>query len=289
MEGHARMDWLVEIGQTWLDTARWVAGLGIAFAVLVWLMPCNRGMFWWKNPRGLVTDLIYWFIVPLFLSYAKTILLIIGVVLCYGGHEPEFLPVKAWPLWLQCPVILFLQDVMLYGIHRMFHSRLGWKFHSVHHSPRVLDWLSTMRTHPINYILEFTLADVVVLLLGFSGEALMVLAAFNTVYSSMVHANLNWTFGPLRYVLASPVFHRWHHTTLEAGSNKNFASTFPVLDLLFGTFYMPPGRLPKEFGNGECDFPEDFLGQLVYPFRKTQAPPPRTNLPTMSHRQKRVA
>ena len=30
----------------------------------------------------------------------------------------------------------------------------------------------------------------------------------------------------------------------------------------------PPGKLPEQFGNGEADFPEDFWGQLVYPFRK---------------------
>ena len=135
--------------------------------------------------------------------------------------------------------------------------------------------------HPINHLLAFTLADVAVLLTGFPAEALIVLTPFNLVYSAMTHANLNWTFGPLRYVLASPVFHRWHHTTEKEGLNKNFASTFPILDLLFGTFYMPPGKLPEQFGTGEIDFPEDFWGQLIHPFRKPgeqksrDAKPPR--------------
>src|ERR1700733_3672234 len=26
-----------------------------------------------------------------------------------------------------------------------------------------------------------------------------------------IHANLRWTLGPLRYVIAIPVFHGWHH------------------------------------------------------------------------------
>ena len=88
------------------------------------------------------------------------------------------------------------------------------------------------------------------------------------MYSAMVHANLNWTFGPLRYVFASPVFHRWHHVAEGEGINKNFASTFPILDLIFGTFYMPAGQLPANFGNGEDAFPEGFWGQLIYPFRR---------------------
>jgi sterol desaturase/sphingolipid hydroxylase (fatty acid hydroxylase superfamily) len=298
------MEWVFDIGRSWLTTAKWIAGLGIAFGILARLMPCNPGMYWWKDVRGLVTDFIYWFIMPLFLSQARIALLIVGLALLYGGGEPECLPVKSWPLWLQCVVILLIQDVMLYWIHRVFHSRIAWKFHAVHHSPKVLDWMSTMRTHPVNYILEFTLADVVILLLGFAPAALMLLAAFNTVYSSMVHANLNWTFGPLRYVLASPVFHRWHHTTQEAGLDKNFASTFPFLDIVFGTFYMPPGKLPEQFGISDADFPEDFLGQLVYPLRTSNArtsnartpnartpnaPSPRPAEEPAAHRQRRRA
>jgi sterol desaturase/sphingolipid hydroxylase (fatty acid hydroxylase superfamily) len=69
------------------------------------------------------------------------------------------------------------------------------------------------------------------------------------------------------------VFHRWHHTTAAEGRDKNFAPTFPFLDVLFGTFYMPPGRLPEQFGPGVADFPDDFWGQLFYPFRRTKAPP----------------
>lgn len=282
------MDLLIDIGQTWLTTAKWVGGLALVFAFLARVMPCNPGMYWWKNLRAVVTDLIYWFVVPIFLGYSRTVMLIAGLVIFYGGREPEFLPVQGWPIWLQSVLILLLQDVILYWIHRAFHSRTAWRFHAIHHSPTTLDWLSTMRTHPVNYVMEFTLADVIVLLLGFSPEALIVLSLFSTAYSSMVHANLNWTFGPLRYVFASPVFHRWHHTTQEAGLNKNFASTFPFLDLLFGTYYMPAGKRPEQFGIGESDFPDDFLGQLVYPFRKPEARPVAA-APFQPRRRRRAA
>jgi sterol desaturase/sphingolipid hydroxylase (fatty acid hydroxylase superfamily) len=283
------MEWLSSIGRIWLNTAMWFAGLGVTFALLARLMPCNPRMYWWKDVRAVVTDLVYWFVMPILLGYTRTVLVIAGLVLLYGGREPELLPVKDWPLWVQCPVILFVQDVMLYWIHRAFHSRLAWKYHAVHHSPVVLDWIATMRTHPVNYVLEFTLADVVVVLAGFSPAAVAALAIFNTAFSAMVHANLNWTFGPLRYLLASPVFHRWHHTTQEAGLNKNFASTFPVLDLLFGTFYMPAGKLPEHFGTGAPDFPEDFLGQLLYPWRRPKAPPAAAEIPALPRRRRRAA
>jgi sterol desaturase/sphingolipid hydroxylase (fatty acid hydroxylase superfamily) len=261
------MDWIVIIGDSCLETLAWLAALAAAFAVLVRLMPCNRGMFWWKDLRAAGTDLLYWFVTPLFVRVCRTFLLAAGIAFLFAGQPPGFTLVRGLPIWQQCVAILLLQDVMLYWIHRGFHTRAAWSFHAIHHSPTVVDWLSASRNHLVNNLLSFILADIVVQLLGFSPVALVLLAPFNILYSSMVHANLNWTFGPLRYVFASPVFHRWHHTTEAEGIDKNFAPTFPVLDLIFGTFYMPAGKLPEQFGNGETDFPEDFWGQLIHPLR----------------------
>ena len=283
------MDRLAEIGDFWLETSAWIAGLSLGFGVLAWLMPCNPRMYWWKNLRGAATDLIYWFFMPLFMRLGRTLLLWAGLRLLFSGAGPQSLPARNLPLWLQCVLIMLLQDALLYMAHRIFHTQLAWKFHAIHHSPTVLDWMSTARFHPINHLLAFTLADVVVLLMGFKVEALILLTPFNLIYSSMTHANLNWTCGPLRYVFASPVFHRWHHTTEKEGLNKNFASTFPFLDLLFGTFYMPAGKLPQEFGVGQSDFPEDFLGQLVRPFRKQGKPQLSALLRTEVHRQESKA
>ncbi len=115
------------------------------------------------------------------------------------------------------------------------------------------------------------------LLLGFSIASIAVLSLFNTIYSFMVHANLNWTFGPFRYLFASPVFHRWHHTTQKEGLDKNFAPTFPFLDVMFGTFYMPKGKLPEHYGIDGVDMSESFIKQLIWPFtqsNKTSTPIP---------------
>jgi WD40 repeat protein/sterol desaturase/sphingolipid hydroxylase (fatty acid hydroxylase superfamily) len=267
------MDWMTAIGDAWLSTLAWLGGLALAFGILVPLMPCNPGMYWWKDLRAVATDVLYWFVVPLFLRFGRLLLLVAGVRLLWGSAEPQFLPVRDLPLWLQCGLVLLVQDVLLYWGHRAFHTRWAWPFHAVHHSPEVLDWTSTQRFHPLNNLLTFGLADVAVLLLGFSPATLAVLTPFNVIYSALVHANLNWTFGPLRYVFASPVFHRWHHTTQAEGLDKNFAPTFPFLDLLFGTFYMPPGRLPEQFGSGEPDFPKGFWGQFLRPFRTRDAQP----------------
>jgi len=83
-----------------------------------------------------------------------------------------------------------------------------------------------------------------------------------------IHANVNWSFGPLRYVIATPLFHRWHHTSESEGLDKNFAGMLPIWDMLFGTFYMPKGKVPTEFGVYGEAIPEDFIGQMLYPFKR---------------------
>lgn len=265
------MDWLTTLGANWLLSLIGLAVMGLVFTLLARLSPCNRGMSWLGDLRELATDLVYYLFVPIFVGFCRTVMLaggIAAIVLC--GVRPP-LPVAEQTLWIQAVAILVIQDVIVYGFHRLFHTRLGWKFHAIHHSPHTLDWISAARVHPVNNLLAFALADVAVVLLGFSPAAIVFLMPITFAYSAMVHANLNWTFGPFfKYVFASPVFHRWHHTTQEAGLDKNFAPTFPVLDVLFGTFYMPAGELPEHYGNGDDQFPQGFWGQLAYPFQSSK-------------------
>jgi sterol desaturase/sphingolipid hydroxylase (fatty acid hydroxylase superfamily) len=138
----------------------------------------------------------------------------------------------------------------------------------VHHSYTDVDWTSAARFHPVNIFLGSVAADVVLLLAGISPNVLVALGPFTVAHSAFVHANLNWTLGPFRYVLAGPVFHRWHHTAVDAGGERNYASTFPILDVMFGTFYMPQERLPGGYGIADRAFPPSFGGQMLYPFRR---------------------
>ncbi len=79
------------------------------------------------------------------------------------------------------------------------------------------------------------MVDVILLVAGISPNIMLWVGPFTTFHSAFVHANLNWALGPFKYALATPVFHRWHHTSLEEGGNTNFAGTFPIWDVLFGT------------------------------------------------------
>src|SRR5215469_12192814 len=83
----------------------------------------------------------------------------------------------------------------------------------------------------------------------------------------LMNANVSWGFGRLCYLIASPKFHRWHHTSEDEGLDKNFAGLFPLFDVLFGTYYMPEDRLPEQFGLNKDDAQQTFWGQMISPFR----------------------
>jgi sterol desaturase/sphingolipid hydroxylase (fatty acid hydroxylase superfamily) len=262
-------------GETILHTAPYLVAIGLLSAALSRRFACNRDVPWWRSP-DLVTDLAYWFVVPVFTRFLRIGLLVLGAVVIFDVHGAQGIidfyenghgPWAALPFWLQVVLYLVISDFLLYWIHRLFHGQPMWKYHAVHHSSEHVDWVSAARFHPVNLFLGTILVDVTLLLAGIPPAVLGILVPFNVFMSAFVHANLNWTLGPFKYVLASPVFHRWHHTALERGGSKNFAGTFPIIDLMFGTFYMPANALPDAYGVPDPAFPKGFAAQLAYPFK----------------------
>jgi sterol desaturase/sphingolipid hydroxylase (fatty acid hydroxylase superfamily) len=170
------------------------------------------------------------------------------------------------PLWLQAIEIFVVGDFFGYWQHRLFHQARLWPFHAVHHSSTELDWLSSVRLHPINDIGSKLIQAVPLVALGFNLTTVALYAPITTFYAIMVHANLRWDLGLFRAVFVSPAFHRWHHTKAEEGLDKNFAGAFPLWDILFGTYYMPR-RQPTVFGIDD-PMPTGFIGQMIQPFRR---------------------
>lgn len=131
-----------------------------------------------------------------------------------------------------------------------------------------VDWLSSVRVHPVNDLVTKVAQVLPLALLGYRPDVLAAYGPILTLYAIFLHANVDWTFGPFRAVVASPVFHRWHHTKEAEALNKNFAGFFPFWDIVFGTYYMPVGKVPTDFGITD-PMPESLGGQLLYPFKST--------------------
>jgi sterol desaturase/sphingolipid hydroxylase (fatty acid hydroxylase superfamily) len=176
--------------------------------------------------------------------------------------------VAAQPLWLQFVEIIFLVDLATYWIHRAFHQVPWlWSFHAIHHSSLKMDWLAGSRMHPVDVIATRAAAYLPVFLLGFAAPALYAYLVFVSFHAVFIHANVRWRFPYVRRVLSTPEYHHWHHTSDEEGIDKNFASFLPLWDFLFGTLHLPD-HWPKNYGTVKFQPPEDYAGQLLYPFRR---------------------
>lgn len=239
----------------------------------------------WRR-RGLGTDLLYWFATPLLTKTVSQIGLAVILMLVYQKDVAGIRALLAsrdtllarQPLPLQAIEMLVIGDFIGYWTHRWFHGRRLWRFHAIHHSSEDLDWLAAVRLHPVNDWLSRWIQASALVVLGFAPAAIAAYVPFLTFYAIFVHANVNLSFGRLGVLVASPKFHRWHHTSEDEGLDKNFAGLLPVFDVLFGTYYMPEGRLPERFGLKNERVPAGILGQLAYPFRRA-APAQATGVP----------
>jgi sterol desaturase/sphingolipid hydroxylase (fatty acid hydroxylase superfamily) len=254
-----------------------VAALAIFFTLLSIFQSqaSSRGKTWWKNP-GLVSDICHALVNSVLAPYLRVACLTLMVFFVAGKGSPDAVSdyfkigrglFQGLPFWWQAAIYLVFGDLLLYWIHRAFHGRRFWKFHAIHHSATQVDWTTAYRNHPVNFMLQQSFAGAAMLVLGISLEVVAFFIPWEVFSAAFVHANLKWSFGPLKYVIATPVFHRWHHGLPDDGGNSNFAPTFAFWDVLFGTFYMPAGRLPLEFGVDDPNFPENYLLQFSYPFK----------------------
>ena len=227
--------------------------------------------------KELALDFIYWFSTPL-LSRTLTGLIIgggiLGAVKIFGVSIDieSVLEGRGFfgnhPHWLQAIEILLLADLADYWTHRTLHRSSLWPIHAIHHSPEQMTWMSSARVHPLNDLVTRAGQISVLVLFGFSAEAILKVIPFISFYVMFLHSNLSWDFGPLRWVLVSPAYHRWHHTTDLEGIDKNYAGIFPIWDVLFGTQHFPK-RLPERYGLLDDELPESFVAHILFPFKRS--------------------
>jgi sterol desaturase/sphingolipid hydroxylase (fatty acid hydroxylase superfamily) len=219
--------------------------------------------------EGWQTDLKHFFVshagVQL-LSFAT--LIPAQVLFAWAVHLDFQRAVAAQPLWLQFVEIIFVVDFATYWIHRAFHQVPWlWSFHAIHHSSLKLDWLAGSRMHIVDVIVTRAVAFLPVFVLGFAAPALYAYLAALSFHAVFIHANVRWRFPYLRWVITTPEYHHWHHTSDEEGIDKNFVGFLPLWDVLFGTAHQPD-YWPKNYGTVKFQPPETYLGQLFYPFRR---------------------
>ena len=175
----------------------------------------------------------------------------------------------AQPDWIQFLEILVVADFLAYVFHRSLHTFAWlWRWHRVHHSSRHMDWLANVRLHPVDKLLGDCFQFIPIFSFGFGSGPLLAYTIFLGFQGFLNHSNINLNYGPLRWIIASPQFHHWHHSIDPKLYNKNFSPHLIVFDFLFGTLYLPPDRsVPANYGVPD-QVPQDFWGQIIFPLRR---------------------
>lgn len=180
---------------------------------------------------------------------------------------PDPLPwIGALPVWLQVIAVIIIADIGYYTAHRISHAvPFLWKFHAVHHSIEEMDWLATHRVHPVDQIFTNTVSLLPISFLGFSFEAAVIYQVLYQAHAVLIHSNVKINFGPLKWLIASPEYHHWHHANEPEAYDRNFAAQLSIIDVVAGTLFMPK-RQPKAYGINE-PMPRLYHQQFLHPFQ----------------------
>lgn len=135
-------------------------------------------------------------------------------------------------------ISVLILDLWAYWAHRLFHTRVLWRLHRVHHSDPILDSSVALRFH---FLQSF---------LGGLGE-LAILSALRPpleiylLFIALTWASLLFHHSQMELPLVenhlgnwivTPHFHRAHHLQ---GASGNYSVIFSFWDRLFGTALSP--------------------------------------------------
>jgi len=191
-----------------------------------------------------------------FVGLQLTIVPAIGVGLARGAPElaarsPLHGAVVALPAWLAVVLAFGAADFAAYWAHRAEHRfACTWRFHSVHHSPRQLDWLAGRRFHPLDVLVQLVAPVGVASGLGFGLGALAPYLFTAGLVTLLAHADVRLPAGWWARAVVTTGYHRSHHEQGREGTN--FALVLPFMDIVFGTASFEVGR--RRFGT-EGDVP----------------------------------
>ncbi len=172
------------------------------------------------------------------------------------------------PIWLQAVVIVLVLDFFFYVMHRLKHRwHWWWRLHETHHSSERMDFLASVRFHPLEKLLDRLVFLLPLTVLGGDDAALLIWSSIDVFFGMLNHSNTRIRLGPLHYVFVGPEMHLWHHARDPRLGECNFGNNLSIFDWMFGTARLHDGD-PDDFGVEVPVYPhENILKQFVFAFR----------------------
>lgn len=193
----------------------------------------------------------------------------VSVLLLFVDVRSTILSVNGWGIVLALLAGLFLSDLLFYWYHRAQHAVSWlWPLHELHHSDAELNVTTSMRSYWLEYPIQVLLISLPVqLLLGVSVQTLVWSMLIMTSWLYFTHTNVRLRLGSLTPLVCGPQLHRIHHSIEPHHQNKNFAQFFPVIDILFGTYYKPARDEFPTTGTPALVSNASYLTTFIRPFK----------------------
>ncbi|WP_299004626.1 sterol desaturase family protein [uncultured Tenacibaculum sp.] len=186
----------------------------------------------------------------------------------------QLFDINTFPYWARLLVFFIIIDFVQWFTHTLLHRyEFLWNFHKVHHSVKQMGFAAHLRYHWMEPVVYNSMKYIPLAIMGgFTAQDVAIVHFFNITIGHLNHANINWDYGWLKYILNNPRMHIWHHAKELPEDRKmgvNFGITLSIWDYIFKTDYIPYNGRDIELGfDGDEKFPKDFLHQEIYPIGK---------------------
>ncbi len=251
-------------------------------SLLVWgleiLFPWRKNQSIFRKDFWLDTFYMYFnfyiFKLIIFVAFSNVVASLFEGLLPNGADSLVIYDTKQLPYVVQLIVFFVSLDFIQWITHRMLH-RFGflWDFHKVHHSVEEMGYAAHLRFHWMENVVYTPIKYIIMVFIGnFNPQDAFIVYYASVAIGHLNHANINLTYGPLKYIFNNPAMHIWHHAK-EIPSNYpngvNFGISLSIWDYLFKTAYIPRNGRDIQLGfNNLKKFPTTFWKQLVYPINK---------------------
>ena len=143
------------------------------------------------------------------------------------------------PLVATLGVALLARSLVSYAVHVAMHKvPVLWRVHRVHHTDVFLDVSTTVRFHPLEFLIQLGPTALTILGLGLPPWTIMLYELVDTATILFIQRTrvCRPVSTPGSPSLVTPDMHRVHHSTRSPETDSNYGAVVSWWDRLFGTY-----------------------------------------------------
>ena len=171
------------------------------------------------------------------------------------------------PVVVQVLIAVFVGDLLEYWYHRLSHTIPWlWRLHAIHHTPVRLHALKGGRHHLLYFLGRGLIVWMPLLLIGVPFGLVLWQFVAVVLVGAAAHANIAFRIPAIIHrVVVTPDYHRIHHSIDPHQGNSNYATVFPIWDMIFHSHTDPMLADVHAVGIDQDPIPRRFLSELLSP------------------------